>query len=210
MNKKTLSALSAICLLGLTACGSNTQAQTSASSSASATSSSSASSQQVLDVKEAWVKANSGDMTGAFAKVTNTSDQTVTIEGAQNQYSQMLELHTTELDPETGASSMKKVEGGFELAPGQTLELAPGGDHIMFMGMTCSLPAGDSTQITLKTSQGEVSYQAEIRDYSGAQEEYAPGEEHASHSAEASEGDHSGHSAHGHSEESASALPACF
>lgn len=209
MNKKTLTALSAICLLGLTACGSNTQAQTSSSSSASASSSSSASaSQQPLEVKEAWVKANSGDMTGAFATVTNTSDQTITIEGAQNQYSQMLELHTTELDPETGASSMKKVEGGFELAPGQTLELAPGGDHIMFMDMTCSLPAGGSTQITLKTSQGEVSYEAEIRDYSGAQEEYAPGEEHASHSAEASEGDHSGHANHG--QESASALPACF
>lgn len=209
MNKKTLTALSAICLLGLTACGSNTQAQTSSSSSASASSSSSASaSQQPLEVKEAWVKANSGDMTGAFATVTNTSDQAITIEGAQNQYSQMLELHTTELDPETGASSMKKVEGGFELAPGQTLELAPGGDHIMFMDMTCSLPAGGNTQITLKTSQGEVSYEAEIRDYSGAQEEYAPGEEHASHSAEASEGDHSGHANHG--QESASALPACF
>lgn len=208
MNKKTLTALSAICLLGLTACGSKTQEQTSASSSATATSSSSASSQQVLDVQEAWVKANSGDMTGAFATVTNTSDQAITIEGAQNQYSQMLELHTTELDPETGASSMKKVEGGFELAPGQTLELAPGGDHIMFMDMTCSLPTGGSTQITLKTSQGEISYEAEIRDYSGAQEEYAPGQEHASHSAEASEGDHSGHANHG--QESASALPACF
>lgn len=207
--------LPAIALLVLTGCGSTDTSATSTSttsSSATSASASSASSEDSapLTIDEAWIKANSGDMTAAFATITNTGDTPITIEGASNSTAGMVELHTTVIDPATGTSTMKAVEGGFTLEPGTTLELAPGGDHIMLMDMNCALAAGTSDVITLQTSAGDVSFEAAVRDYAGAQEEYAPGDA-ASTAADASQSsDHSMHSGHASSSESAAAtLPQC-
>lgn len=208
--------LPAIALLVLTGCGStdtSANSASTASSGAAASASASSSSSEAsapLTVDEAWIKANSGDMTAAFATITNTGDTPITIEGASNSTAGMVELHTTVIDPATGTSTMKAVEGGFTLEPGTTLELAPGGDHIMLMGMNCALAAGTSDIITLQTSAGDVSFEAAVRDYAGAQEEYAPGDA-ASTAADASQSsDHSMHSGHASSSESAAAtLPQC-
>lgn len=210
--------LPAIALLVLTGCGSTdtsaTSTSTTSSSAATSASASSASSEAStpLTVEEAWIKANSGDMTAAFATLTNTGDTPITIEGASNTSASMVELHTTVIDPTSGTSTMKAVEGGFTIEPGATLELAPGGDHIMLMGMSCALAAGTSSIITLQTSAGEVSFEATVRDYAGAQEEYAPGE-HTSPPADAAASestDHSMHSAHASTSESAAVvLPQC-
>lgn len=206
--------LPAIALLVLTGCSSaDTSASSAASASAGATASASVREGSAsLTVEEAWIKANSGDMTAAFATLTNTGDTPITIEGASNTSASMVELHTTVIDPTSGTSTMKAVEGGFTIEPGATLELAPGGDHIMLMGMSCALAAGTSSIITLQTSAGEVSFEATVRDYAGAQEEYAPGE-HTSPPADAAASestDHSMHSAHASTSESAAVvLPQC-
>lgn len=176
-------ALAAVALLALTACGSSDQTAATGSASATATASSSAASaapsatsETGLVAEESWIKANTSNMTGAFARITNTSDQPITITGARSSAAGMVELHTTVIDSATGTSTMKKVEGGFTIEPGATLELAPGSDHIMLMDMKCALVAGASDTITLETSAGEYSFDADVRDYAGAKEEYAPGE----------------------------------
>lgn len=214
--------LPTIALLVLTGCSSSdisatSTASASASASSSATASApasataSATSQAALAVHDAWVKAASSNMTGAFATITNESDQPITIEGASATSAGMVELHTTEIDAATGTSTMKKVEGGFTLEPGATLELVPGGDHIMLMDMKCSLVAGSTAVITLDTSAGELSFEAVVRDYEGAKEEYAPGD-HSGHetmgTTEDSDGHNHGHS-HSHAAEEAAVLPQC-
>ena len=82
----------------------------------------------------------------------------------------------------------------------------------MLMGMNCALAAGTSDIITLQTSAGEVSFEATVRDYAGAQEEYAPGDA-ASTAADAAASESSDHSMHlGHasaSESAAAVLPQC-
>ena len=206
--------LPAIALLVLTGCGSTDTSANSAStaSSGAAASASASEGSAPLTVDEAWIKANSGDMTAAFATLTNTGDTPITIEGASNTSASMVELHTTVIDPTSGTSTMKAVEGGFTIEPGATLELAPGGDHIMLMGMNCALAAGTSDIITLQTSAGEVSFEATVRDYAGAQEEYAPGDaaSTAADAAASESTDHSMHSDHASASESAAAvLPQC-
>ena len=181
-------ALALSSLLLLSACSSSNTASSSFSSpDASASVSVSAGTEtsqseaaSALKVEDAWIKANTQTMTGAFARITNTSDSPITIQGGSSPSASMIELHTTILDPATGQSSMKELEGGFTLEPGASLDLVPGGDHIMLMGMSCSLLAGSSSTISLQTSAGELSFEAQVRDYAAAQEEYAPG-------------DHSGH-----------------
>ncbi|WP_237204190.1 copper chaperone PCu(A)C [Rothia endophytica] len=218
-----ISALSAVALLALAGCGSSTDTASNQPSSSSA--SASASTQTAaLTVEGAWIKAATGNMTGAFATLTNTGDEPITIGGASNDAAGMVQLHTTEIDPNTGTSTMKEAKDGFTIEPGASFELAPGGNHIMLMEMKCSLVAGTTSVIKLDTSAGAIEFDAEVRDFSGAKEEYAPGEasapahetmseDHSMHG----EGDHSAHGGehggeHGaeHGGESAEAvLPQC-
>lgn len=206
-------AFSALALLAVTGCSAADTTTSESSASATASSSASSTSQVPLAVENAWVKASTSEMTGAFATITNTGKEAITIEGAQSDAAGMVQLHTTRIDPSTGTSTMSEKEGGFTLEPGQTLELAPGSDHIMLMDMSCSLVAGTTAPITLKTSAGDLQIEADVRDYSGAKEEYAPGEA-TSPAAETMETTgtegHSAHAGHSNGESSAEAtLPQC-
>lgn len=210
-----ISALSAVALLALAGCGSSTDTASNPPSSSSA--SASASTQTAaLTVEGAWIKAATGNMTGAFATLTNTGDEPITIEGASSDTAGMVQLHTTEIDPNTGTSTMKEVKEGFTIEPGASFELAPGGNHIMLMEMKCSLVAGTSSVITLDTSIGAVEFDAEVRDFSGAKEEYAPGEAsapaHETMSEDDSmhgESDHAAHDAEQGDESAEAVLPQC-
>jgi len=57
------------------------------------------------------------------------------------------ELHT--MKHENGVMSMREVSG-FELAPGATLKLQPGGDHLMLIGIKQPLVEGKQITATLK------------------------------------------------------------
>ena len=88
----------------------------------------------------------------------------------------------------------------FTIEPGATLELKPGGDHIMLMDMGCSLAAGGATTVTVKTEDGaSLEFKPVARDYQGAKEEYK-GEGSASATADASASGHD-HSHEGHDHE---------
>ncbi|WP_434631156.1 copper chaperone PCu(A)C [Chromobacterium sp. CV08] len=57
------------------------------------------------------------------------------------------ELHTHVND--NGVMRMRKVEGGVEIAPGQTVKFAPGSYHVMLVGLKQPLKAGDRFPLTL-------------------------------------------------------------
>jgi periplasmic copper chaperone A len=44
---------------------------------------------------------------------------------------------------------MREVEGGIPLPPGETVQLQPGGFHIMLLGLGQGLTAGSSVPLTL-------------------------------------------------------------
>lgn len=190
-----ISALSDVALLALAGCGSSADTASNQPSSSEVSTSAPAET-GALTVEGAWVKAANSNMTGAFATLTNTGDEPITIDGASSDAAGMVQLHTTEIDPNTGTSTMKEAKDGFTVEPGGSFELAPGGNHIMLMEMECSLVAGTTTVITLDTSAGPVEIETEVRDFSGAKEEYAPGEA----SSPAHETMSDGHSMHGDSE----------
>jgi hypothetical protein len=45
---------------------------------------------------------------------------------------------------------MRPLTGGLEIKPGQTVELKPGGYHVMFVGMKQQLMAGEHFKATLE------------------------------------------------------------
>lgn len=212
----TLSSAALAGVLALSACGSSAtnsgSSESAAHSSSAAASGSADASAGSLKVEGAWVKATDGGMTGVFGKITNTGDRDVKIVSATSTATDEVQLHTTVKDS-AGNTKMQQVQE-LVVKAGQTLELKPGSDHIMLMGLTCSLSAGASTTVTLKTEDGaSLELKPEARDYSGAKEEYqgdaqstgsasagasatASGEAHAGH--EHSHGEQSEHSGHEH------------
>jgi copper(I)-binding protein len=70
-----------------------------------------------------------------------------------------------------GVMRMREIAGGLEIAPGATVELKPGGYHVMFMDLTRQLQQGESVKGTLvfeKAGKVEVEFKAEALAARGA------------------------------------------
>ena len=57
------------------------------------------------------------------------------------------ELNLMEMD--NGVMKMRPVEGGIDLPAGKTIQLAPGGYHVMLVGLNAPLVADSMFEITL-------------------------------------------------------------
>lgn len=125
-----------------------------------------------LSIEDAWVKAADEGMSAAFGTLENDSDADITVVSAESPASTMIELHETVAN-DAGEMVMQPKEGGFVVPAGDSLELAPGGNHIMLMGLTAPLVAGDDVTFTLVLSDGStVDVTAPAKDYTGANETY--------------------------------------
>ncbi|WP_262849630.1 copper chaperone PCu(A)C [Mumia quercus] len=128
-----------------------------------------------VTVSEPWIKAADKGMTGGFAQLANKGDEDVTVVSASSAAAQSVELHEMAKDPDTGAMVMQEREDGLPIAGGSTAELAPGGDHLMFIGLTGPLAAGQEVEVTLTfADDSELTFSAPARSFSGAEEEYDP------------------------------------
>ncbi|MDF3030307.1 MAG: hypothetical protein K0R03_865 [Moraxellaceae bacterium] len=90
------------------------------------------------------------------------------------------ELHQTR--KADGVTRMQK-QSGITLAPGEEVQFAPGGRHVMLIGVKRALKVGDRVPLTLKFRRaGNVDVQAEVRplqpDASGGQADPHAGHRH--------------------------------
>jgi copper(I)-binding protein len=131
-----------------------------------------------VTIEDGWVKSADEGMSAAFGTLVNDSDQEVTVLSAESSAATMLELHET-VENEAGEMVMREIEGGFVIPAGGSIELAPGADHLMFMDLTAPLKAGDTVSVTLTFSDDSTyEFEAPVKDYSGANENYEDGDEH--------------------------------
>lgn len=111
-------------------------------------------------------------MTPVFGTLRNQSDADLRLVGASSEVSEQAELHETVPGP-AGAATMQKREGGFAIPPGGELVLAPGGNHIMLIGLRDPITTGQQVTITLEFEGGST---AEMvvpgRSFEGGNEEY--------------------------------------
>ena len=140
----------------------------------------SATASERVTIEDAWVKAADSGMSAAFGRIVNGSDDALTILSAESSAAASLELHET-VENEAGETVMREIEGGFTIPAGGTLELAPGGDHLMLMGLTEPLTAGDDVTLTLTFDDATTwEFTAPVKDYAGANENYDEGTDHDS------------------------------
>jgi copper(I)-binding protein len=161
----------ALALALLAGCAPTTPAEGGEPAPSTAPAATAAESVQVVD---GWIKAVDDGMTAGFAILENTGTASVTLEGAETTAASMVQLH--EMVMLDGAMVMQPKVGGIEIAPGATHELAPGGDHIMLMGVGTPLQPGDEVLVTLRFSDGStLDHVFTVKEFTGAEEEYVGG-----------------------------------
>lgn len=128
-----------------------------------------------LESSDRWAKAASEGMSAAFGEIENNTNKPITIIAAKSSYAKSVQLH--EMVMKDGAMVMGEKKGGFTIQPGETLELAPGGNHLMFIGLKKTIKPGTTVPIWLYTSDGDrVKMKFMGRNFAGANEDYPEGE----------------------------------
>jgi periplasmic copper chaperone A len=84
---------------------------------------------------------------GGFLRITNTGTQPDRLVSGAVPFAKRLEVHEMSMD--AGVMKMRELAQGLEIKPGQTVELKPGGLHVMFMDITERPKAGERRKTTL-------------------------------------------------------------
>lgn len=146
---------------------------TACSSQADTVTSSSTHDSAYLAVADAWVKAAPSGMTGAFATLTNDGGDDIRLTSVTTERATTVELHETVSDG-AGGMTMRPRKGGFTIKARGSHQLAPGGDHIMLMGLTGPFAPGEQIRLVLHLSDGSTkTMTALVKDFAGADEKYA-------------------------------------
>jgi copper(I)-binding protein len=148
----------------LAACGS-----TSSSTSSSSTPAASGG----ITAADPWVKSAKTGMTAAFVTLSNATGTEEVLVSATTPASPMVELH--EMVMQDGAMVMQQKQGGIAVPANGSAVLEPGGNHIMLMGLSSEVKAGDQVPLTLTFASGlTLEIMAVGKDFAGADESYNP------------------------------------
>ena len=98
-------------------------------------------------VKDAWVRGTVAQQkaTGLFAQIT--SAQGGRLVAASSPLAGVVEIHEMRMDGTT--MRMRALPDGLELPAGKTVELKPGGFHVMLMDLKGQVKAGETVDVTL-------------------------------------------------------------
>ncbi len=102
---------------------------------------------QIVEVKDAWVRTSvqGQKATGAFMKIT--AKDGAKLVGASSPAAGVVEVH--EMKMEGDVMKMRAVPGGLDIPAGKTVELKPGGYHVMLMDLKGALLKGSTVPLTL-------------------------------------------------------------
>lgn len=114
-------------------------------------------------LESAWVRAMPPFQpnSAGYMTVINRRESAIGIVGASSSVARKTELHTTrKVD---GLMRMEKLEG-LAVAPGERSELAPGGNHLMLIGLAFRPVPGDDITLCLELASGEeICTRADVR-----------------------------------------------
>jgi copper(I)-binding protein len=115
--------------------------------------------QPKIEVKDPWVRLvpPNAKNTAAYMKIENKGTEADRLVDASNNVSKITELH------ETVEGKMRRVKA-IEVPAGKTVELKPGGLHVMLIELKEPLKEGQTVEITLKFEKsGEIKVQAPVK-----------------------------------------------
>lgn len=117
-----------------------------------------------LVISQAWARATPGGAKtgGGFLTIENKGSTPDKLIGASADAVGKVEVH--EMTTNDGVMKMRPVEGGLAIDPGKTVKLAPGGYHLMMMGLKAPLKQGDKLPVTLQFEKaGKVAVTLDVQ-----------------------------------------------
>lgn len=123
----------------------------------------------VLRIENAWVREAppTARVLGAFMHLHNTSEQELVIQGASSADFERVEIHQTVM---TDGVARMVPQASLRLGAGEHIDLKPGSYHLMLIGPTRRLSAGDQVAIQLQCGKRNHTLQAEVRKGMGGDE----------------------------------------
>ena len=123
-----------------------------------------------LKIDHPWSRATPGGakVAGGFMKITNTGTETDRLVGGSAEIAKAFEVH--EMKMEGNVMKMRALEKGLEIKPGETVELKPGGYHVMFIDIRSPFKEGEQIKGQLvfeKAGKVDVDFKIEGRGASG-------------------------------------------
>ena len=133
-----------------------------------------------VEIKDSWIRATAPGQTVAGGYMKITSAKSSALVAVSTPLTSRAELH--EMSMEAGVMKMRAVPK-IDLPAGKTIELKPGGYHLMLMNLSRPLHKGETIPVTLtfegpdkKKEQLEIKVQ--VRDMTGSMQ----GHQHMQHS----------------------------
>ena len=117
-----------------------------------------------IEIEHPWARATpKGASIGAgYMKITNKGTDSDRLLGGSVAFAKRVEVHSMVMDQ--GVMKMRALKDGLEIKPGETVELKPGGYHMMFVDLAQPLAQGDRVKVTLtfaKAGTIDVDYTVE-------------------------------------------------
>ena len=107
-----------------------------------------------LTVADGWARETppGKTMTAAYGRLQNSGDEALVVTGVSAEVAAHSSLHETRI--ERDRTTMRPVSN-LTIAPGEEVELAPGGMHVMLMKLDAPLVEGESIDICFKLENNE-------------------------------------------------------
>jgi len=117
-----------------------------------------------LKIERPWTRAtpSGAKVAGGYMTITNTGTEPDRLVGGSLPLAGRFEVHEMTMDG--GVMKMRELQGGLEIKPGQTVQLKPGGYHVMFMELKELLKQGETLKGQLrflKAGTVDVEYKVE-------------------------------------------------
>lgn len=102
-----------------------------------------------VTVVEPWSRATAeGAPVGvAYMTIKNTGAIAITLVGGTTPLAETVEVHTMTMEGEV--MRMRPLSDGLQIPPGGAVELKPGANHLMLIGLKRKLTEGESLPLTL-------------------------------------------------------------
>lgn len=116
-----------------------------------------------LEIAHPWTRQTAPGQSngGGFLVVTNKGRTADRLVGVASPAAGKVELHTMSMDG--GVMRMRPVTGGLPIPAGGTLTLAPGGYHVMLIGLKAPLTLGAMVPLTLRFERaGTITVQLKV------------------------------------------------
>jgi hypothetical protein len=102
-----------------------------------------------IEIHEPWSRATppTAPTAGGYMTITNKGTAPDRLIAVESPAAATAEVH--EMKMEGSVMRMRAIDGGLALPPGQTVELKPGGYHVMFTGLKAPFVKGSVVKATL-------------------------------------------------------------